>query len=262
SPVVHKGRVYVVHDNDERSWLAAFDAATGQEIFKIDREGEKSNWSTPFMWMNADRAELVTAGTGAVRSYDPDGKLLWSFRGMSSITIASPYASGGLLYISSGYVGDPSRPIYAIRPGAKGDITLDQGERSNEWIAWSIPDAAPYNPTTLVYDGHLYTLFDRGFLTCHDARTGAEVYGKQRLAIGANFTASPWAYGGKVFCLSEEGVTYVVRAGSTYELLHTNELDEMCMSTPAIARGSLFVRTLKKLHRIGKPAENEPAKER
>lgn len=250
SPVVHEDRVFVVHDNDKASWLAAFDAKTGDELFRVDRSDEKSNWSTPFVWENAERTELVTAGTVAVRSYDLGGKLLWSLEGMSSITIGAPYASQGLLYVSSGYVGDRNRPIYAIRPGATGDISLAGDKRSNEAIAWSLPDAAPYNPTTIVYGDYLYTLLDRGFFVCYDARTGEMVYDKQRLGVGTNFTSSPWAYDGKIFCLSEDGETYVIRAGKDFEILRTNPLEEMCMASPAISRGSLFIRTMSKLYRI------------
>jgi outer membrane protein assembly factor BamB len=247
SPVLHKGRVYIVNDNVDQSFLMAIDAKTGQTIWREDRE-EGSNWATPFVWENEKRTEIVTSGTKKVRSYDLDGKLLWELRGMSAIVIPTPFAKGGLLYLTSGYVGDQKRPAFAIRAGAKGDIS-----GSSEYIAWSLPQAGPYNPSPLVYGDYYYTLLDRGFLTCHDARTGKEVYGKQRIdpAAGA-FTASPWAYNGKIFLLSEDGDTYVVEAGPEYKLLGKNSLGEMCMATPAIARSSLIVRTDSKLYKITK----------
>jgi hypothetical protein len=186
-----------------------------------------------------------------VRSYDLNGKLVWELGGMSSIVIPTPFTQFGLLYLASGYVGDQRRPVFAVRPGAAGDITLKEGERSNQHIAWFQPQAGPYNPSPLVYGDHYYTLLDRGFFTCHDARTGKEIYGKQRLdpAAGA-FTASPWAYQGKIFCLSEDGETFVIQAGPEYQLIRKNSLDEMCMATPAIARDSLLIRTASKLYRI------------
>ena len=166
------------------------------------------------MWENDGRAEIVTSGSGKVRSYDLTGKLLWELKGMSSISIPTPFARHGLLFISSGYVGDALRPAYAIRPGASGDISLKPGETSNQYIAWSMPTLAPYNPTPLVYGDYYYTLFDRGFFTCHDAKTGKEIYGRQRIAADASgFTASPWAYNGKIFAMSEDGDTYVIQAG-------------------------------------------------
>ena len=107
------------------------------------------------------------------------------------------------------------------------------------------PLAAPYNPTTLVYKDLLYVLYDRGFFACYDAKTGAEVYGKQRLPMGRAFTSSPWASGGKIYCLNEDGVTFVIKAGRTFELLGTNSLAEvdMCMATPAIVGNRLVIRT-------------------
>jgi outer membrane protein assembly factor BamB len=216
----------------------------------VTRE-EGTNWVTPFVWRNELRTELVTAGTGRVRSYSLDGKLLWELDGMSSIAIPQPFAAHGLLYLSSGYVGDQNRPIFAVEPGASGDITLAEGARSNEWIVWSQPQAGPYNPTPIVYGDILYTLLDRGFLTAHDAKTGELIYDKQRVERGASaFTASPWAYNGRIFVLSEDGDTFVIAAGREFAVVGTNSLDEMCMATPAIAGGSLYLRTRGHLYRI------------
>ena len=150
SPVLHRDRLYLVNDNEEQSYLLALDKRTGKEVWRVDRD-EKSNWSTPYVWENEQRTEIVTPGTDKVRAYDLDGKLLWWFKGMSGITIATPYADQGLLYVSSGFVADKQRPLYAIRPGATGDISLAPDQTSNSAIAWSKPTAAPYNPTTLVY---------------------------------------------------------------------------------------------------------------
>ncbi len=250
SPVLHDGRLFVVNDNDEQSYLLALDAATGEELWRKDRE-EGSNWSTPYVWENELRTELVTTGTDQVRSYDLDGKLLWHLEGMSSITITQPFSIHGLLYISSGYIGDQGRPVYAIKPGGSGDISLEEGAKSNSHIVWFQPQAGPYNPTPLVYGDLYYTLLDRGFFTAHDARTGAEVYGKQRIERGSSaFTASPWAYNGKIFALSEDGDTFVIEPGPEFEVVGKNSLDEMSMATPAIADGSLYIRTRSKLYRL------------
>jgi outer membrane protein assembly factor BamB len=139
--------------------------------------------------------------------------------------------------VTSGYVGDQKRPVYALRPGGK--------------LAWSLPQAGPYNPSPIVYGDYYYTLLDRGFLTCHDARTGKEVYGRQRIDPQTTaFTASPWAYNGKLFALSEDGDAFVIQAGPAYKLLGKNSLDEMCMATPAIARSSLILRTASRLYRL------------
>ena len=213
SPALAEGRLYVINDNDEQSYLLALDAASGKEIWKTPRD-EKSNWSTPLVWKHKLRTEIVTAGTGRIRSYDTDGKLLWELAGMSSISIPTPFAADELLYITSGYVLDRLRPLYAVRPGAKGDITLKDDETSNEFIAWCQKQAGPYHPSPLLYDGRIYVLYDKGTLACFDAATGKEVYGRQRIDPGSDkFTASPWVADGKIYCLNEDGDTFIIRAG-------------------------------------------------
>lgn len=248
SPVVHDGQVLLLYDNQEASYLASFAAETGEQRWRTDRD-EKSTWATPLVWKNDVRTEIVVCGKNKNRSYDLSGKLLWEFDGrMSNLVIPTPLAANGMVYISSGYIGDAHRPVYAIKPGASGDISLQEDATSNEFIAWYQPRAAPYNPSPIVYGDHYYTLYDRGFLTCHDAQTGEEIYGKQRIGSGASFTASPWAYNGKLFCLSEDGATYVVEAGREFKLLATNELDDLCLSSPAICQGKLLIRTASKLY--------------
>ena len=250
SPVLHEDRLYILNDNEEQSFLVALNKKTNKQIWRVERD-EKSNWATPYIWQNKQRTELITSGRGKVRSYDLDGRLLWELGGMSSIVIPTPLAKNGLLYICSGYVGDRKRPIYAIRPGAAGDITLKNGENSSKYVAWCQTQGGPYNPSPLAYGDYLYVLYDRGFLSCYDARTGNEVYGRQRIAAGATaFTSSPWANNGKIFCLSEDGETFVIEAGPNFKVLGRNKLDEMCMATPAALRGSLIIRTISKLYRI------------
>jgi outer membrane protein assembly factor BamB len=248
SPALFGDRIIIVNDNDTQSYIAAFDKRTGRQLWRIDRN-EGTNWASPFVWEHERGTEIVTIGTRAVRSYDPDGKQLWELTGMSSITAPTPFARDGLLYMSSGFPGDARRPVFAVRPGASGDISLKNGETSNDSIAWFQPLLGSYTTSALMYGEYYYTLLDRGFLLCHDARTGREVYGRKRLIAGG-FTASPWAYNGKIFVMSEEGDTYVIQAGPEFKILGKNSLDEMTLATPAIASGSLIVRTLSRLYRI------------
>ena len=252
SPVVFRDRIFIVNDNDESSFLVALDKKTGRELWRVARE-LGTNWATPFVWETEKRTELITPGFKKVVSYDLDGKTLWEFTGMSTIAIPTPFTKFGLLYVASGYVGDQHRPVYAIKPGATGDISLKTGEKSNSFIEWYLPQAGPYNPSPIIYGDNYYTLLDRGFFTAHDAKTGREIYGKQRIdpAAGA-FTSSPWASNGKLFCLSEDGDTFVIQAGNEYKLIGKNSLDEMCMATPALVRGNIVLRTASQLYRIGK----------
>jgi outer membrane protein assembly factor BamB len=251
SPALHGDRLYIINDNEEQSFLEALDKRTGETVWQVERD-EKSNWSTPFVWENEQRTEIITPGSGKTRAYDLEGKVLYEFGGASSITIATPYAAHGLLYVSSGYILDPRKPLFAVRPGASGDITLGGDETTNAGVAWCQKSAAPYNPSTIVYGDLLYVLLDRGFVACYDAKTGEQKYAPQRLSGGQAYTASPWAYHGKVFFLSEYGQTAVVVAGPEFKLLHTNMLadDDMCMATPALAGGRLLIRAERRLYCI------------
>jgi hypothetical protein len=203
------------------------------------------------VWENDLRTEIVTPASGTVRSYDLNGKLLWELKGMTVLTAPSPFAKHGLVYFSSGYPGDSPRPVYAVRPGASGDISLKPGETGNQFVAWYHPTLGTYQTSALVYGDYYYTLLDRGFLLCHDARTGKQVYGRQRITPdGTGFTASPWAYNGKIFLLSEDGETFVIQAGPEFKVLGRNSLNEMSLATPAVVRGSVIMRTQSKLYRI------------
>lgn len=248
SPMVYKDRLYVLNDNEQKSFLVALNKKTGEEIWRVERE-ESSSWATPYIWENPQRTELITCATKKVRSYDLAGKLLWELGGMSSICVPTPVTAHGLLFITSGYEFGKPRPLFAIRPGASGDISLKKDETSNQFIAWYKDPAGPYHPSPLILGDYLYILESRGFLTCFDAKTGKEVYGKQRVG-GSAYTASPWSYDGKIFCLSEDGETHVIQAGPEFKVLGKNNLEEMSLATPAIAGNSLFIRTFSKLYCI------------
>ena len=165
SPVLHGDRVYIVNDNDEQSFLAAYDKRTGAEMWRVDARRGDELVDAVRVGERASAPRSSRPGSDAVRSYDLDGKLLWELKGMSTISIPTPFARHGLLLLSSGYIADPLRPAYAIRPGASGDISLKPDETRNAYIAWALKTGAPYNPTPLVYGDNYYTLFDRGFFT-------------------------------------------------------------------------------------------------
>ena len=241
SPVLHQGRLYFVSDNEEDSHAGGArgrhrEGTCGGSRGRRKRTGRRrTSGSTRSARRSSRRRRAASA------RYDLGGRPLWELKGMSTIVIPTPFASDGLLYVTSGYVGDTHRPAYAIKPGATGDISIGS-PASAEFVAWYQPQAGPYNTSPIVYGGVYYTLLDRGFFTAHDARTGKELYGRQRVAPEGivAFTSSPWASNGKIFALSEDGDTYVIRAGPRYELLGKNTLGEMAMATPAIARGSLI----------------------
>ena len=152
SPIVHNGRVYQLHDNDGQSFLVALDAKTGKEIWNVKRTDLASRlasgWATPLVWESGSRTEIVTIGRGFVISYDTDGRELWRLKGMTQAT-PSPVVADNLLYVGSGSQGEANRPIFAVRPNAKGDISLRDDQTANEFVVWSQPRFSGYTPSPL-----------------------------------------------------------------------------------------------------------------
>jgi outer membrane protein assembly factor BamB len=254
SPVVHEGRVFVLNDNEADSYLLALDAASGKELWRAKRDfGEvpvRSGFSTPLLWRNARRAELVTLGPRAVVSYDLEGRELWRFAGTSALSAPTPVTAGELLLVGSGSPSENVRPLVAIRPGAAGDISLREAERSNAHVAWYQERGGPYITSPLVLGSRVYVLYDKGFFGAFDLASGRELY-KVRFPEGTpTFSASPWAHGGQLFCLSEDGDTFVIEAGDAFKLVARNSIPEMSLATPALAHDSVFLRTATRLYRI------------
>jgi outer membrane protein assembly factor BamB len=252
SPVLYKNFVIQTCDQEKGgSFIVALDKKTGNIVWKNERD-ELSSWSTPYVYDKGTRPELIVNATKAVRSYDPEtGKLLWECRGpATTITTPTPTFINGLIIVSSGFIMEPVRPITAFKPGASGDITLKPGETSSAAIAWRQQVAAPYIPSPLAYDGRIYVVLDQGFISCYDANTGKEIYGKTRVDVASQFSASPVTMDGKIFCPSEDGDVYVIKAGSQYELLAKNSLEEPIMASPAVSGGKMFIRSIKHLYCI------------
>ncbi len=253
SPVVHGNRVYQMFDNEGESFLAALDTKTGQEVWTVRRTGfqtpMQSGWATPFIWQHAGRTEIVTIGKGTVVSYSLDGKELWRLRGMTQAT-PSPVAGQGLLFVGSGSQGESGRPLFAIRPGASGDISLAPTQTSNEFVAWSQPRFSGYTPSPLLYRNRLYVINDNGIMQVADATTGKELYKARVGGGGLTFSSSPLASNGRIYAVSEDGDVIVFEAADEYKELAKNVLGEMSLATPAVDANSLYVRTATRLYRI------------
>jgi outer membrane protein assembly factor BamB len=254
SPVVHDGRVYLLHDNEKASFLTALDAKTGAEIWTTPRPVGgplNSSWMTPFIWTNEKRTEIVTTGHGLITSYDLDGRELWRVGGQAQST-PSPSGWAGMLYVGTGSQGDANRPFLAIKAGAAGDISLKPGTTSNEFIAWMQPRVSGYTPSALVHEGKAYLVHDTGILNVLDARTGKPIYRARVGGGGHTFSASPVAFGSRVLFLTEEGVSFVLDGGDAYKEVARNDLEEMALASPAIAGDALYIRTQSKLYKIGR----------
>jgi outer membrane protein assembly factor BamB len=238
--VIYRDLVIIQADVQKDSYIAAYNLKTGKLAWKTPRE-EIPSWGTPTVYEGKPRAELITNGSKAIRGYDPaTGKELWRLTPNSEITTPTPIVAHDLIYVTSGY--RPVQPIYAIRLGANGDITLKDGKESSEFIAWSKSRGGPYMPTPVVYGDLLYTCSNQGVLTAYNARTGERVYQERIGGKGGAFTASPVASDGKIYFASEDGEVFVVKAGPKYELLATNPVGEVLMATPAISEGLVIVR--------------------
>src|SRR5919112_333680 len=168
SPIIYKNMVIVQADIQKNSFIAAYDIKTGKELWKTSRE-ELPSWGSPTVYEGKTRAELITVGPRKIRGYDPaTGKELWSLGPMSEITTPTPFVAHDLIFVTSGYA--PIQPIYAIRPGGSGDLTLKDGKESSEFIAWSKQRGGPYMPTPIVYGDLLYTCSNQGVLTAYNAK--------------------------------------------------------------------------------------------
>ncbi len=250
SPIIYKNLAIVQCDSyGQDSFLAAYDLARGKQVWRTARD-EITTWSTPTVYRGKDGDELITNGSNRIRGYDPaTGKELWSLSGNSRIAVPTPIVGDGLIYVTSGYPIPGIRPIYAIRPGARGDISLEEGKSANDFVAWSVTRDGAYMPTQLLYRGILYNLHDTGILSAYDAKTGKQLY-KER--VHGVFSASPVAADGHLYLASENGNVYLLKAGPTFERVRANPMGEVCMATPAISDGMIFVRTLHHLYGIGK----------
>ena len=250
SPIIDGNRVIVQVDTQKEDYLLALDLATGRTVWRAERD-ELPSWGKPTLFPDPKRPQIVTNGSKFIRGYDPaTGRELWRLGGSSQITAPTPIWSKGLLVVASGR--RPEAPIFVIRAGASGDITLAKGATSSEQVAWSRQQRGSYMPTPLVYGDLLYVLGNAGIFDCYELESGKEVYRQRLTHQGGGFSASPVAADGKIYLSSEDGDIFVVKAGATYELGATNGMGERLMATPALSNGRMFVRGERHLFAIGR----------
>jgi outer membrane protein assembly factor BamB len=237
SPVIYKDILYIQNDNEQNSFLIAIDAATGDEKWRVERN-EKTNYTTPFIWKNKVREELVTLGK-TFRSYDlKTGNLLWEMKAGGEQSIPSPVADENRIYLANAGGREVKSNLFAIKAGATGDITPKDSISLNNWIEWSFPNANPGNSSPLLYKGLLYFLGSEGrAFTCLNSADGKQVY-KTSIKALAETWASPWAYDDKICFYDERGVTRIIKAGEKFELLSENRLKDRFWASPAITDNS------------------------
>ena len=250
SPIIWNGLVIIQCDTQADSFLLALDATTGETRWKTDRD-ELPSWGTPTVASTSGGPVLVTNAANFVRAYDPTtGKELWRIGRSSKITAPTPVFDEGLFVVASGRA--PERPIFVVKPDARGDLTLPDGATSSTSIVWSRTGRGSYMPTPLIYKGLLYVLANNGVFDAYNLRTGEEVYRHRLPQVGNGFSASPVAADDKIYLSSEDGDVLVIAAGSTFKHIATNSMGEPVMATPALSEGVMYVRSAKHLFAIGR----------
>jgi outer membrane protein assembly factor BamB len=241
SPLLVGDKLILLFDQEEGagSFIAALDAATGKQVWRTQRD-QPANWTTPHLVDAAGKPTVVVTGMKAVIAYDPaGGRELWRTKGMEGNAVPSSVSGLGMVFPSTGY---PAKHVYALRLD-------DAGER----LVWQYDKGTAYVPSPILLGDYLYVMTDRGLLTCLEARTGKVVYEGKRVPKPATFSASPVAFEGKLLLTSEEGETFVIRAGPEHEVLHANPLGEPVYASPAVSGGKIFLRGDHHLFAIGKP---------
>jgi outer membrane protein assembly factor BamB len=240
--VLDENTLYLKFDQEEGSYMLALDKRTGKELWRVERD-EVSSWSPPLVIQHNGRKQVVVSASGKVRSYEAaTGKVLWECAGLGTNVIPAPVRAGDVVIAMSGH---RSPNLLAIRLGRDGDLT------GTDAVAWTNDRGNSYTASPLLHDNKLYFVTDSGMLSCLDARTGEPYYRQQRLPKPYNFKASPVGANGKLYLATEDGDVVVVKMGADYEVLATNTLpDQTFIATPAVAGGSLYLRSQEALYCI------------
>ncbi|HEX3253698.1 MAG TPA: PQQ-binding-like beta-propeller repeat protein [Pyrinomonadaceae bacterium] len=250
SPIIWKDLVILQCDTQTDSFIIALNANTGETVWKTDRD-EIPSWGTPTVATTSKGEELIANASNFIRGYDPrTGKELWRLGGSSKITAPTPIFADDILVVVSGRA--PERPIFVVKAGARGDLTLPEGKTSSDTVVWSRTGRGSYMPTPLIYNGILYVLANNGTFDAYNLKTGEEIYRQRLPTIGSGFSASPVASDGKIYLSNEDGEILVVSAGEKFNHIATNSMGELLMATPALSDGVMYVRSAASLFAIGR----------
>ncbi len=249
SPIIHGDKVIALADVQKNGFVAAFDLATGRELWKVERDDVPS-WATPTVVGEGAEAQVIVNGYQHTGGYDlATGAERWRMNKYGGdVAVPRPVVGDGVFYLTNGH---GRSPVFAVRNGAKGDISLADEASSNAGVAWSSPKGGAYMQTPILLDGRLYVCNDDGKLTVFDAASGEQIYKARLTTTGDGFTSSGVTAGGHLYYASENGDVHVVKAGPTFELVGVHALGEITMATPAIAEGTLYYRTRDHLVAIG-----------
>jgi len=254
SPLLYEEALFiqVLHGmkTDDPSYVLRIDKKTGKTVWKVERVSaaireSPDSYTTPALLKYGKSTEIVITGADCVTGHDPaTGKELWRANGLNPTNdpfyriVASPIVVNEIIYA-------PTRvkPLLALKAGGRGDITSSH-------VLWSTENG-PDVPTPVTDGKYFYVVNDKGIVWCLDAKTGAEIYGQQRIKPGT-YSGSPVLADGKIYVTNEDGLTTVIQAGPKFEVLAENALNDYCLSSPAISDGQIFIRTAQNLYCIGR----------
>ena len=234
-PILYKDLVILNGDQDAEGYLVALDKTTGEQKWKVERPNRTRSYCAPLIVEAAGKMQMVLTGSMTTASYAPDtGNLLWIIQGPTEQFVASPVYADGLFFVTAGF---PTYHNLAIRPDGTGDVTKTH-------VVWHEKEAparkASYVPSPIAFQSWFTMISDQGYLSCFEAKSGKRLWIEQ---LGRHHSASPILADGHLYITDDDGITYVLKAGPTFELVSRNPLGAECYSSPAAARGQLFVRT-------------------
>jgi outer membrane protein assembly factor BamB len=246
SPLLFEDKIIILADQDEgqNSFMAAISTSDGKIAWKVARQAQVS-WTVPVILDVNKQPQMIVSGTENLIAYDPrTGKEIWKTEGVGGNSVHTPVFGHGMVFVSTGY---PTKNVMAVR------LNPAPGE---ERVAWTYKKGTGYIPNTILYGDYMYFMTDAGLLTCVDAKTGAVQYESKRFPTPGHFAAAPVAFDGKVLITSQDGDTYVLKAGPTFEILGTNSMGEGVVASLAIAGDSIYIRSDKNLYRIRQASGN------
>jgi len=247
SPIIWENLLILQCDQEmgANSAIVALDRFTGKEVWRAERTTRRS-WATPIIVQVDGHSELIASGAEMVAGYDPKtGKELWRAPGVQSHPIPSAVAGHGLVFLTA---GSGAKRAIAIRPGGTGDIS------ETDKVVWRYQKGTAYTASPVLYGDYLYLMSDGGIITCLDAKTGAVVYEGGRPPIAATFRSSLAAFGERILETSEDGDTFVVRAGPKHEVLRSNSVGEPVWASLAFAHDTIYIRGAEHLFAVRGPA--------
>ncbi|MHC4759659.1 MAG: outer membrane protein assembly factor BamB family protein, partial [Planctomycetota bacterium] len=226
--------VIVVVDNEEDSYIYAFEKSTGELLWKNLRD-EPTSYATPILVDTDGKQQIIASATNFVRCYDvKTGDVVWQCGGQTRNVIPTPVVGFGMVFCTSGFRGSA---LHAIKLGQTGDLT------GSDAIAWQADKDTPYVPSPILYEGRIYVFkVNDAVLSCYDAKTGKEHFIKQELEKMDGIYASPAAAASRIYFVGRNGVTYVIKASDELEILSINELDDKIDCSPAIVDNEMFLK--------------------